>query len=503
MEIGKVYLLGAGPGDPGLITVKAAGILEKAEVIVYDRLASDRLLKNCRPDAELIYVGKAAADHALPQDKINQLLVDKALEGKTVARLKGGDPFVFGRGGEEAETLAVAGVPFEVVPGVSSSVAVPAYAGIPVTHRAAASSFAVVTGHEDPTKAESRLDWTKFGADTLVILMGTTNLPNIVAGLRAAGRAAATPAAVIEKGTTPEQRVITGTLADIVAKANAAEVKPPAILVVGEVVNLRHRLAWFDNRPLFGKKVLVTRSRTQASELSAVLCELGAVPLELPVISITTGDDAGLDRAIGDDTNFDWVVFTSANGVEAFFTRLAAACKDARWFGGGKVAAIGPATAASLECRGIRPDLMPAEYTAEAVLSEFAESDITGKRFLLPRADIAPPLLAEGLRRKGAVVVEIAAYRTLGDSGTTPEQAAKSVAKADIITFCSSSTVEHLLKLVPVSKISENIIIACIGPVTAATAEKLGLRVDVVAAEHTIPGLVDAMEEYLESRTSQ
>jgi uroporphyrinogen III methyltransferase/synthase len=299
--------------------------------------------------------------------------------------------------------------------------------------------------------------------------------------------------------------VVTGTLANIIDKVNVAAIKPPAILVVGEVVDLRSRLAWFDpsaEGSLFGKKVLVTRSRTQASELSAVLSERGAVPLELPVISITAGDDAGLDRAIRDREHFDWVVFTSANGVEAFFTRLAAAGKDARWFGRGKVAAIGPATAASLECRGIRPDLIPPEYTAEAVLSEFAESDVTGKRFLLPRADIAPPLLAEGLRRKGAVVVEIAAYRTLGDSGTTPEHAAETVAMADIITFCSSSTVEHLLKLVPVSKIGKNVVIACIGPVTAATAVKLGLRVDIVAAEHTIPGLVDAMEEYLKSRTS-
>ncbi len=501
MKKGKVYLLGAGPGDPGLITVKAADVLKKAEVVVYDRLASDRLLDYCRPDAELIYVGKSAADHALPQDKINQLLVDKALEGKIVARLKGGDPFVFGRGGEEAEVLVTSGIPFEVVPGVSSSVAVPAYAGIPVTHRAAASSFAVVTGHEDPTKTESHLDWAKFGADTLVVLMGTGNLPNIVSGLIDAGRPAATPAAVIEKGTTPAQRVVTGTLASIVDKVKTAAMKPPAILVVGEVVSLRDRLAWFDNRPLFGKKVLVTRSRTQASELASLLAERGASPLELPVISIETGDDAALDKAIGDHETFDWFVFTSANGVEAFLNRLVAAGKDARWFGGGKIAAIGPATAAALGCRGIKADFMPSDYTAEAILSELDGAEIRGKCFLLPRADIAPPLLADGLRNNGATVVEIAAYRTLGDRGTTPEQAREHVSKADIITFCSSSTVEHLLKLVPASGIADDIIIACIGPVTAETAIRLGLRVDIVAKEHTIPGLVEAIEDYFKQRT--
>ena len=503
MKQGKVYLLGAGPGDPGLITVKAAEVLKKADVIVYDRLASDRLLEYCRPGADLIYVGKAAADHALPQDKINQLLVDKALEGKVVARLKGGDPFVFGRGGEEAEVLVASGVPFEVVPGVSSSVAVPAYAGIPVTHRAAASSFAVVTGHEDPNKTESRVDWSKFGSDTLVVLMGTGNLPNIVAGLTAAGRASDTPAAVIENGTTPEQRVVTGTLADIVGRVKTASVKPPAILVVGEVVKLRDRLTWFDNRPLSSRKVLVTRSRTQASELASVLAGRGAVPLELPVISIEMGDNVELDQTIGGSEEFDWVVFTSANGVDALFNRLEALGKDARWFGGKKIAAIGPATAAALAGHGIKADFMPAEYTAEAILSELDEAEIRGKRFLLPRADIAPPLLADGLRKKSAVVVEIAAYRTLGDSGTTSEQAQELVSNADIITFCSSSTVEHLMKLVPASGIGGDVIVACIGPVTAETAKKLGLRVDVVAQEHTIPGLVDAIEECLKSRMSR
>ncbi len=503
MKTGKVYLLGAGPGDPGLITVKAAEVLKKADVIVYDRLASDRLLDYRRADAELIYVGKAAADHALPQDKINQLLADKALEGKVVARLKGGDPFIFGRGGEEAEVLAAAGVPFEVVPGVSSAIAVPAYAGIPVTHRAVASSFAVVTGHEDPTKPESRLDWTKYGTDTVVVLMGTANLPGIVAGLVAAGRPSDTPAAVIEKGTTANQKVVTGILADIVDKVNASAVRPPVILVVGDVVKLRDRLSWFDNRPLFGRKVLVTRSRTQSSELASVLAERGAVPLELPVISIEMGDSAELDKAIGDKESFDWVVFTSANGVEALFDRIKALKKDSRWFGGKKVATIGPATAAALGCRGIRADFMPTEYIAEAILAELPEEGIRDKRFLLPRADIAPPLLADGLRQKGAKVVEVAAYRTKGDTGTTPKQAREIVSKTDVITFCSSSTVENLLKLLPAPEIAADIVIACIGPITAGTATELGLRVDIVAPEHTIPGLVDAIEDYLKRRTSQ
>lgn len=502
MAKGKVYLVGAGPGDAGLITVKGWDCLKKADVVVYDYLLDDQLLEAVPEQCEKIYAGKKAGCHALKQSEINQLLVDKALQGKNVVRLKGGDPFVLGRGGEEAEALRDNKLNFEVVPGVTSSIAAPAYAGIPVTHRTLASSFSVITGHEDPGKSESSIDWNRLAkaTDTLVFLMGTANLSNIVARLVENGHAPETPAAIIMNGTRPAQKVVTGTLVDIVEIAAEADIRPPSITIVGEVVRMRAKINWFDNRPLHGKKVLVTRSRSQASIMARRLIERGAIPLELPVISIESGDEPQIDKAILDRGKFDWVVFTSVNGVAAFFKRLKAKHQDSRWFAGCRIAAIGPATAELLSEYGLTADFLPSAYKAETILAELRDEEINGKRFLLPRADIAPPLLAEGLRSRGGEVLEIAAYRTVRECGTHFEQARSLAEEAEIISFCSSSTVEHFLKLVDVSAIRDNKMIACIGPVTAKTAEKSGLRVDVVASEHTVSGLVEAIEIFFKER---
>ncbi|MFO8101245.1 MAG: uroporphyrinogen-III C-methyltransferase [Dehalococcoidia bacterium] len=500
MSQGKVYLVGAGPGDPGLITVKGMECLRQAEVVVYDRLIDDSLLDLVPPEAEMIYVGKSARVHAREQSEINRILIDKAGEGRTVVRLKGGDPFVLGRGGEECEALAASGIPYEVVPGISSAIASPAYAGIPVTHRQAASSFAVITGHEDPTKELSSINWDKLatGVDTLVFLMGMGNLPLIAEKLIECGRAPDTPVALIRQGTTLQQEVITATLSTVAEKAREAGFEPPVAIVVGEVVNLREKLQWFENRPLFDKRVLVTRARTQVSSLSKLLAERGAQPIELPAIEIQDlPDTAELDQAIRDIPRFDWVFFTSANGVEAVWNRLVALGRDARQFGAVKIGVIGPATALALAERGLYPDFMPAEYTSDGILAGLAERDIKGCRILLPRADIAPADLVEGLAGLGAEPVEVTAYLTRPPLEIA-EKARQMLldGKIDIITFASSSTVTNLLEalgsdLQPL----QNAQIACIGPVTAATAEAAGLKVDITAEEQTIPGLVRAIEE--------
>lgn len=502
MKHGKVYLVGAGPGDPGLISKKGLECLAQANIIVYDRLLDNRLLDSACPEAELIYVGKAAGQHAREQSEINQLLVDKAREGKTVVRLKGGDPFVLGRGGEEAETLAHNHIPFEVVPGVSSAVAVPAYAGIPVTHRGLASSFAVITGHEDPNKESSSIAWGKLaaGVDTLVFLMGMRNLPKIMARLLAHGRHPDTPVAVIKDGTTPEQKTIVGSLTDIAVKVKKHHLRPPAVVVVGEVVRLREKLRWFDNRPLFGKRVLVTRARHQASTLSRLLAERGAQPVELPVIDIkatTNTDTEALDQAIANLGHYQWVVFTSVNGVEAFFQRLYAMNLDTRALNGLKIGAIGPATAKLLASKGIIVDYLPEVYTGQGFIAGLSRRDITKQRFLLPRANIADKELAEGITQLGAEVHEIAVYSTVPvvDAATQAKQMLLS-GEIDVITFTSSSAVSNLVALFKNEGQALNRVITCIGPKTADTAIRAGLRVDAVASEHTIPGLVAAIEQY-------
>jgi uroporphyrinogen III methyltransferase/synthase len=500
MKSGKVYLIGAGPGDPGLITVKGREYLEKADVIVYDRLLDESLLAYARQNAEIIYVGKASSKHTAPQDEINRLLVQKAKEGKNVVRLKGGDPFVLGRGGEEAQEMAKNQIAFEVVPGVTSAIAVPAYAGIPVTHRALASSFAVVTGHEDPAKADSSIDWERLstGVDTLVFLMGMQNLPEIVARLMKHGRSSDTPVAVIKDGTRPQQETVTGTLRDIISRVKEAALPPPAVVVVGEVVKLRETMQWFDNRPLFGKRVLVTRARQQASTLSKLLTERGALPVELPAIATQAiPDNRELEQAILNLAKYQWMVFTSVNGVRAVFDQLRALKLDGRALHDVKIGAIGPATGKVLEAKGITPDFCPDIFTTEGLISGFRGRNITGQRFLLPRTDIADEQLAQGLTGLGATVQEIAVYRTLPDvEALSRAKEMLLLNQLDVVTFTSSSTVTNLMTAFGDNREPlKGVRVACIGPKTAETAIKAGLKPDAVAKEHTISGLVDAIEE--------
>jgi len=502
---GKVYLIGAGPGDPGLLTVKGLECLKQADVVIYDRLIDDSLLDAACPDAEKLYVGKSAHCHSLEQEEINHLLITKARQGKVVVRLKGGDPFVLGRGGEEAETLVMNHIPFEVVPGVTSALAVPAYAGIPVTHRDLASSFVVITGHEAADKEESAIDWAKLstGADTLVLLMSVGNLAYIVNHLIENGRPPDTPVAIIANGTSPRQQTLVGTLENIVERVKQKDLQPPAVIVVGEVVRLRERLRWFDNRPLFGKRILVSRPRHQASQLSNLLRERGALPVEIPAIDIQpppTNDD--LDGAILNLKNYHWIIFTSVNGVDAFFNRLHALNLDARWLANRRLAAIGTATASALEQRGLRADLVPKKFTSQGLLNELQHQAMKGCRVLLPRADIAGEELTRGLSGLGAEVDEIAAYRTTPHARSISQAKEKILAgEINVITFTSSSTVANLVAALGEEKAAlSTTVIACIGPETKATAIRSGLRVDIIAQKHTMAGLVEAMEQYYQRR---
>ena len=501
MKQGKVYLVGAGPGDPGLISKKGLECLAQAEVVIYDRLLDERLLDLASPEAERIYVGKAAGQHTKEQSEINRLLVERAKEGKSVVRLKGGDPFVLGRGGEEAETLANNRILFEVVPGVSSAVAVPACAGIPVTHRGVSSSFAVITGHEAYGRDSLNIAWEKLatGVDTLVFLMGMRNLSEIVKRLLAHGRHPDTPVAVIKDGATPNQKTVVGSLTDIVARVKKHRLRPPAVIVVGDVVRLREKLRWFDNRPLFGKRILVTRARHQASALSQLLSERGAQPIELPAIDIkSTANTRELDRAISNLERYHWIVFTSVNGIEAFFQRLYNLNLDARALKNVKIGAIGPATAKALEKKGIIPDYTPDVYSSHGFIDGLRSRDIAGQRFLLPRADIADKELVEGITRLGAEVHEVVTYRTVPvTEAISPAKQMLLSDKIDAITFTSPSTVSNLLAVLKDRREAINSAkIACIGPKTAGRAASAGLKVDIVAGKHTIPGLVAAIEEY-------
>ena len=412
---GKVYLIGAGPGDPDLITVKGLRCLQKADVLVYDRLVDQRLLAETKAGAETLFVGKGPNERAMEQDDINSYLVAAAQQDKVVARLKGGDLFVFGRGGEEALALAQAGVPFEVVPGVTSATAAPAYAGIPLTHRELASSFTVVTGTEDPSKEGSSVRWDALArtGGTLVVLMAWQTLDTITNTLISEGMDPSTSVALVRWGSEPYQRTVTGTLEDIVRRGNEAGLSPPVVAVIGPVVDLRRELRWFDTRPLFGKRVLVTRSRTQASTLSRMLSEEGAEPLEVPTIEISAPEDnVALDEAVASLDRYGWVIFTSVNGVEATFDRLRAVGRDSRAFGTVKVGAIGPATAAALSHRGVVADLVPPEYISESIVRTMEGCDLKGTRVLLPSADIGREDLAKGLAGLGAHVDRVPAYRT-------------------------------------------------------------------------------------------
>ena len=497
---GTVYLVGAGPGDAGLITVRGADLMRVADVVVYDRLVSPSLL-TLAPDAEHIYVGKEANTPGEFQSFINEQLAAHAREGKTVVRLKGGDPFVFGRGGEEALALAEAGIRFEIVPGITSAIAAPAYAGVPLTHRDVAASFTVVTGSEDPAKPDSQVDWGALAraGGTLVVLMGWRTLPAIVQALLAGGRSPDTPACVTRWGTLPNQQTVSGTLADIVERGAAAGIAPPVVAVIGETVALQPALRWFDRAPLFGRRVLVTRSRSQAGALSALLAARGAEAVELPTIAVEPLTDASaLDAALSGLGAFDWVVFTSTNGVDAVFGRLAASGKDARAFGAARVAAVGAATADALSVRGIAADLVPTAYTSHSAADSFASLDIRGARVLLPRADIAPPALPDRLREMGAVVTEAIAYRTVAPSGAA-DAAREALASGtiDVVTFTSSSTVRNLVSLLGGAALINESRVVSIGPVTSKTAADLGVRVDREAAEHTVRGVADAVVEVL------
>lgn len=495
---GMVYLVGAGPGDYRLISVKACDCLKMADVVVYDRLADERILRYAPAEAEYIYVGKASSRHTMKQGDINQLLVDKAKAGKCVVRLKGGDPFVFGRGGEEALLLEENGLPFEIVPGITSAIAVPAYAGIPVTHRAVATSFAVVTGHEDPSKGESNMRWDKLatGVDTLVFLMGVANLPHITAELVKNGRPADTPAAVIRWGTKPEQRVLMTTVGKAAADVAQAGLKPPAIFIVGEVVKLREKLAWFDRpstHPLFGRTVLVTRARAQASKLTTQLEALGARCIELPAIRLTDPADhfEAVDAAIRRLASYDWIIFTSTNGVDRFFSRLLAAKKDARDLAHTKLAAIGRATAARLQNYGLVADVVPAEFRAEGILAALKNELTPGERVLIPRAQEARELLPESLRAYGATADVAPVYQTVtADTDAGPVKKMLADGEVDFVTFTSSSTVTNLVKLLGDASLLWTAKAVCIGPVTEKTCRTNGIEPAAVAEEYTIEGLV-------------
>ena len=498
--LGKVYLVGAGPGDPGLITVRGLALLESADVVVSDRLVDEVLLSRARPDAELLDVGKVPGTRKNPQSRVNALLVAKAKEGKAVVRLKGGDPFVFGRGGEEAAALADAGIPFEVVPGVTSAVAAPAYAGIPLTHRDYASSLTVITGSEAPDKPDSNVAWGELAraGGTLVILMGWRNLDSIVDRLVEEGLAPDTPAAVVRWGTEPYQQIVTSTVSNVAQRAREAGLSPPVIVVIGEVVNLRDRLKWFESRPLFGKRVLVTRSRTQASSLARMLAEDGAMPIEIPTIEVRPLEDhTELDEALSRVSEYDWTVFTSTNAVEAVFGRLQATGKDARAFSGVKVAAIGSATARELRQRGISADFIPDRFVSESVVEGMAEMGVRGASVLLPRTDIGRETLPEGLKALGARVHVVVAYRTV-PSEEAPEVLESALTEGvDVATFTSSSTVTNLVTMLG-GKLDSlgGAKIACIGPVTSQTARAAGLDVDIEAREHTVAGLVEALRSH-------
>jgi uroporphyrinogen III methyltransferase/synthase len=506
-KTGIVYLVGAGPGDTGLLTLRGKQCLEQADVILYDYLANPALLEYAPAQAERIYVGRRGRGRYQDQQEINRLLIEKARAGLIVVRLKGGDPFVFGRGGEEAEAVASAGVPFEVVPGVTSAVAAPAYAGIPVTHRALASTVTFVTGHEDPAKGEEVLEWPRLATaeGTLVFLMGVKNLPAIVANLRREGKPDDTPVAVIRWGTKPSQRTVIGTLSTIVAKAAEAQIEPPAVIVIGEVVRLREQLNWFETKPLFGRRVLVTRASEQAGELSRLLLELGAEPVECPTIRIVPPASwAELDEAVADLKTYQWLVFTSVNGVKPFMERLKHRGLDGRALAGLRLCCIGPRTADALAAYGLRADLVPSEYQAEGLLEAMTAAGVAGQRVLIPRAAMARELLPEQLRRLGADVRVVTAYRTV-----LPEIEADRVKDLlrkqalHVLTFASSSAVRNFCRLFAsqeeMRQLSQGAVVACIGPVTAKTAQAEGLRVAITAAENTIPSMVGAIVQYYAS----
>ena len=502
LEPGKCFLVGAGPGDLGLVTLRAKQLIEQADVIFYDALCNPEMLAWTREDVEIVFAGKRAGEHALSQDEINALLVEKAGQGKAVVRLKGGDPFVFGRGAEEAKALAVAGIQFEIVPGITSAIAAAAYAGIPVTHREQNSHVTFFTGHEDVTKTENAINYdalVKLGG-TQVMLMGVERLDAITRKMLARGSRPDLPVALVCWGTTARQKTIVGTLATIAERVRASGFEAPAIAIFGDVVLLRNELSWFEDRPLFGKRIVVTRTRRQAGILSSELRVLGADVIELPTIRIAPPANLReFAELVQDAHSYDWIVFTSPNGVEAFFEIFFKLYDDAREIGGAKIAAIGPATAQRVRDFHLRVDMQPEEFVAEAILREFEKlGGIENLKVLIARAERARDLLPKGLAGMGAIVDEAFAYRTVAETRDVTGARRRFVEEgADLITFTSSSTVENFLDL----KLPwpAGMKVASIGPVTSATARERGLSVDVEAKQHDIPGLVIAIRQFFES----
>lgn len=497
---GKVTLVGAGPGDPGLVAWKAVRALESADIVIYDFLANPELLAHAKK-AEHIYVGKRADQHTLPQQEINQLLVDKAKTGQHVVRLKGGDPFVFGRGGEEALMLKKHEIPFEIIPGVTAGIAAAAYAGIPVTHRGLATSVSLITGHEDPTKESSQLDWQALAnlQGTLVFYMGMRQLPHIVEQLQRYGKSGDTPVAVVSHGTSPRQKSVTATMKHIVEQVKQNRLEAPAVIIVGPVVTLKNKLDWYEKLSLLGKRIVVTRSRAQASELAQQLTDLGAEVITFPTIKIVAPDSwHPVDQAINRLHTYQWIVFTSVNGVDAFFQRMTLLNKDTRALAACQIAAIGPATADRLARYGIKADLMPEKFVAEEVLASLGGLDLAGKNFLLPRTDIARDTLINGLQDMGAHVDQIIVYRTVIESDHDPDtlQTIKN-GDFDLVTFTSSSTVTNFVNQFDGQALPD-CSAACIGPITEKTARKHGFKVKIIPEHYTIPSLVNAIVEQAE-----
>lgn len=503
MSNGIVYLVGAGPGEPSLITLRGVECLKSADVVVYDYLANEQLLNHAPESAERVYAGKIGGRLNQGQDEINAVLIEKGKEGKTVVRLKGGDPFVFGRGGEECEALRAAGIPFEVVPGVTAAFGASAFAGIPLTHRDVAASVAFVTGQEGKDQDESNIDWERIslGVDTVVFYMGVTTLRRNMQRMMEHGRSPETPVALIHWATTPCQQILVGTLADIADRAEESGFKPPAVTIVGEVVSLREKLQWFETRPLCGTKIIVTRAADQAGEFSALLAARGATVLECPTIRLVEPESWQLlDLAIRDLSGYDWLVLTSGNAVRYFFQRLDTLGLDVRTLANCKICAVGPKTADEIRLFGIKPDLVPADYKAEGVVEEFSRLDLHNLRVLYPRADKARDIIPRELQRLGAHVDSPVAYRNIFPERLPPETLfALEKRSVDCITFTSSSTVVNLAAMLGEEMMLDmlkGVVVASIGPITSKSCRELGLKVDIEPAEHTLEALTEALETH-------
>lgn len=495
--MGKVYLVGAGPGDMKLITMRGYELIRRGDVIIYDNLVNKGLLEFARAGAEIIYAGKKASQHELPQREINSLLAEKASSNNIVVRLKGGDPFIFGRGGEEAQYLAKKGIPFEIVPGITSAISVPTYAGIPLTHRDHASTVAFVTGHEDEKKKSSSINWHELahGPDTLVFLMGMKNLPGITGRLIDEGKNPETPACVIRSGTMAAQKVVTATLSTLADKVRELKITPPGIIIVGDVIRLRGELNWFEQKTLFGKKIAVTRSAHQSHKFGEFLLDRGAEPVYLPTIDIEPiVPNTRLRTAIARISSYDAIIFTSVNAVSIFFAHMRGSGKDARVLSGITIIAIGSATSSHLAVQGIKADLVPQVYTSEGIVSVLKDFGVAGRHFLIPRAEQARDVIIQYVRKNGGVCDVIPIYRARVPASIEPPPE-----DLDVVTFTSSSTAVNFITVYGRAMLKDKVI-ASIGPITTETLIKSGIPVDIEAAKSDIPGLVSAIEEYFENR---